>query len=327
MRQLWSEAIARTRPAEVELRHTLRAAEALTLRGGKRLRAALVALGYLASRPRGGPEPTIGLGVAVELVQAYFLIHDDWMDRDPVRRGGPSVHAALEQVLGDAHLAACGAVLAGDYCQALALQELAKAPVAPRRRAEVLGAFAQMQADAVIGQKLDVLSSTAAPEEVYRLKTASYTVLGPLWLGAVQGGAPAEDRVAWERFARPLGVAFQLRDDLLGVLGEESVTGKPWGSDLRSGKRTALVQLVDKLGSGAERAAVRRVLGRSDASDAQVRRAVSALQSSGVCRRVEQRARRLAAEAERAVAELPLRRAAAATLLSGAARALTRRSA
>src|SRR5262245_49403519 len=185
----------------------LEAAQALCARGCKRLRAALVAVGH---RLGGGDGRVLAACCAVELLQAYFLIHDDWMDGDRLRRGGPAVHAALEGAFGSVHLAAAGAILAGDYTLALATRTLARAEVPAGRWAQVLGRFAQMQLDAVVGQKLDVLGDGSNLEEVYRLKTASYTVLGPLHLGLEL--CPARDDAgrmlaALEAFAVPLGVA------------------------------------------------------------------------------------------------------------------------
>src|ERR1700733_11448455 len=92
----------------------------LTLRGGKRLRAVLVAAAYVACEGEGGATRVTHAGVAVELLQGYLLIHDDWMDQDEVRRGGPSVHVILRGLLSDARLGDAAAILAGDYGSALA---------------------------------------------------------------------------------------------------------------------------------------------------------------------------------------------------------------
>lgn len=303
----------------------LDAARALCSRGGKRLRAALVAVGH---RLGGGDGRVLAACCAVELLQAYFLIHDDWMDGDRLRRGGPAVHAALEGQFGSVHLAAAGAVLAGDYTLALATRVLARVEAPEGRWPRVVGRFAQMQLDAVVGQQLDVLGDGSNLEEVYRLKTASYTVLGPLHLGlelCPTGGTNGRMLAALEAFAVPLGIAFQLRDDLIGAFADPAVTGKPLGGDLRAGKRTLLVSLaLGRRGSDAERL-LSSVLGNPQASTGEVQRTLAALDACGARAEVESRItalRRDAAEALDAGAWSPAARA----LLDGLMTAMLERT-
>ena len=267
------------------------------------MRAALVSVGYRL----GGGDDAVGNVLeaccAVELLQAYFLIHDDWMDQDRLRRGGPAVHAALEGVFASEHLAAAGAVLAGDFTLALATSALSRSRVAEGRWPAVLQRFARMQLDAVIGQKLDVLGDGSAIDDVYRLKTASYTVQGPLLLGLElgPGAAPSGAVAALEAFAVPLGIGFQLRDDLIGAFADESVTGKPRGGDLRAGKRTLLHNLaLGRRGSEVERL-VSAALGNANASDAQVQQALVALEACGARAEVERRITALSSEATAAL--------------------------
>jgi geranylgeranyl diphosphate synthase, type I len=276
----------------------LAAARELCLRGGKRLRAALVAAGYRIAGGDADLAPCLPLCCAVELLHAYFLIHDDWIDQDELRRGGPSVHAALEQQLGSAHLGAAGAVLAGDYTAALATRVLLQAPLPAERQAQVLSRFVAMQMDAVVGQQLDVLGDGSNLDEVYRLKTGSYTVLGPLLLGAALGEPDAELNAALEAFALPLGIAFQLRDDLLGAFGDPMQTGKPRGSDLLANKRTLLLQAA--LHSPKCRAALEGVLGNPAAPAQAVSHALDVIAASGARARVEARIAELVARAARA---------------------------
>src|SRR5690606_35756048 len=162
----------------------------------------------------------------------------------------------------------------------------------------------KVELGAVIGQKLDVLGDGSSLEEVYRLKTASYTVLGPLHLGLELCAArddAARMLAALEAFAVPLGVAFQLRDDLIGAYADPKVTGKPLGGDLRSGKRTLLVSLgLARRGSDAERA-LSGVLGNAHASDAEVERTLAALEACGARAEVERRIRALARDASDAL--------------------------
>jgi len=320
---IWNEAEQEYARYGEAVMQPLAAARALCLRGGKRLRAGLVAVGHCLGSGALDLDAALPVCCAVELLQAYFLIHDDWMDQDRLRRGGPAVHAALESVFASQHLAACGAVLAGDYTLALATRVLARSPrsvVLP----SLLARFAQMQLDAVVGQQLDVLGDGSSLDDVYRLKTASYTVFGPLALGLELSGRGEAAGNALENFATPLGVAFQLRDDLIGAFGATAVTGKPRGSDLLAGKRTPLVAAALKLGTPDAVQAIRAALGNPGASLATLDAALIALEASGAPEHVDARIHGLVEEARQAllVAGFDARGRA---LLDGVLRTLTER--
>ena len=233
----------------------------LTRRGGKRLRAALAMVGYVACGGHGEEPAVIDAGAALELLQTYLLVHDDWMDGDTVRRGGPSVHAMLRQHFGDDAKGDASAILAGDYACALAQETLARAPASPLTLVRALAFFARMQADAIYGQQLDIAARAEDVEQMHDLKTGSYTVRGPLVLGGMLADATNGQLRALTAYARPLGVAFQLRDDLLGAFGETEVTGKPYGNDLRAGKKTALVDEAETRLDAEGREVVARAFG------------------------------------------------------------------
>lgn len=233
----------------------------LTRRGGKRMRAAMLALGYQAAggKRRDAVMPAM---LALELLQTYFLIHDDWMDGDTDRRGGPTVHMALGQRFNDAGQGDRAAILAGDWANALAHATLLECDVPPAALLQAVKCFAEMHRDVVIGQTLDVLPppvrrATAADiERVYALKTGAYTVAGPVVVGAALAGHTALSELAYA--LAPIGVAFQLRDDWLGAFGDPAKTGKPRGSDLREGKRTPLLCMLGDVDTAlTERVAAR----------------------------------------------------------------------
>jgi geranylgeranyl diphosphate synthase type I len=296
----------------------------LCLRGGKRSRPALLVAGYRAGSMGAKLEPALDAGVSLELLHAYFLIHDDWMDRDELRRGGPSVHAILTRKLRSKELGHASAILAGDYAVALATEALARVDLVASRAASVFSCFAQMQIDAVLGQELDLLANARDVEKVYELKTASYTVRGPLRMGALMAGAPTRLLTALDRFALPVGIAYQLRDDLLSAFGDPSVTGKPFGSDLKSGKHTVLMATALKRARGREHRLLKRVVGNQAASDSDVKNAVGVLESSGARAQVEARIDELVSNAFGALHAGRLSPDGIA-LLEGAARALTMR--
>lgn len=308
-----------------EVRAVVQAMTSLCLRGGKRLRPALVVTGHQSATSSDNWDALLDAGVALELLQAYFLIHDDWMDEDDTRRGGPSVHAHLGKRFRSSHLGNAGAILAGDYSLALATEVVGRLDVPAKRLASIVACFSQMQADAVIGQQLDVVGKNTDIETMYRLKTASYTLQGPLVLGALVGGAKEETLEALARFSIPVGVAFQLRDDLLNAFSPPEVTGKPFAGDLKSGKRTLVVDWARRHGKAADKRALKAAFGNPNASINQLRAAVSALESSGARDKVEQRISALVADALEQLSQAPLRRDGR-VLLEGAAAALTDRS-
>lgn len=271
----------------------------LSLRGGKRLRAALLVAGYRAASGTADLDPALDAGVAVELVQSYFLIHDDWMDRDETRRGGPAVHKLLERSLGSERMGEYSAVLAGDYSAALAMDAMSRLDVAPARLARAFSAFARMQMDAVTGQQLDVIGRGSNIEKTYVLKTGSYTVAGPLRLGALLAGGRPDLVASLERFALPAGVAFQLRDDLLSAFGDPKETGKPFANDIRNGKHTVLVERAFELSRGADRELLKRTWQNPRATERDLQRAVAVLERCGAKKAVEQRIEVLSTEARR----------------------------
>jgi len=215
------------------------------------------------------------------------------------------VHASLGARHGDAHLGASLSILAGNLAcaQSWRLFEGAAGDAALRERA--FRVVMRMHEEVLIGQELDLL----AVEDVSRmqqLKTGSYTLRGPIALGAALGGANEAQERALDRFATPLGEAFQMRDDLLGTFGDTRSTGKPAGNDLRAGKRTALIAAAEARCTAADLAPLHAVLGDARATDADVRRAIELLDRSGARVAAEERLDALLGEARAPLAGAPL---------------------
>jgi geranylgeranyl diphosphate synthase type I len=284
----------------------LRPAHALlrdyALRGGKRIRGALVMLGNEAA---GGPG-ALDASVGIELLHAYLLIHDDFMDRDEVRRGGPTLHSSLARRAG-AHIGGSVAILLGSLCQAWAYELVLAAPGRALEAAQVLTEALQ---DVIVGQALDLLAPlgpelpAAGVLDVQRMKTGSYSFELPLKLGATLAGASLEVLAALERYARPLGQAFQIADDLLGTFGAPEQTGKPNASDLREGKRTLLIARALETANAKDAAALRAGLGDPQA-DVEELRAI--LRRSGAVESARAEAESLCSEALRHLDALPAR--------------------
>lgn len=271
----------------------LEAVEELTMRGGKRLRPAVLVAAMTSVRPGRGVRDVLAACASLELMQTYLLVHDDWMDGDLVRRGGPSVHARLRESHGP-HGDAL-AILAGDLASTLAWELMNDAAWQSPRGRELVTSFARIHQEVVLGQEMDLLGSDDV-SRMQRLKTGSYTVSGPLRLGALLGDPSEAQLAALERFGGPLGEAFQIRDDLLGTFGDAREVGKPIGGDLRTGKRTAIVRELEQSVPERERASVLRVLGR-EASESELDAARRALVATGVRARVEARLELLLDEA------------------------------
>ena len=295
----------------------------LTMRGGKRVRPIVTAVAFRAASGSDDPSATIDPGAALELLQTYLLIHDDWMDADDERRGGPAVHFAFARRHNDTHLGASLGVLAGDLASTFGWELLLRSAFPAGRRDEALRLYVRIQKEVFAGQQLDLMADQDV-ERMHRLKTGSYTTRGPAELGGLLADATEDAIVSLRHWAEPVGVAFQLRDDLLGTFGSAKQTGKP-GEDLRHGKNTAVVAAFRANGaSGAAKAAVDAAWGNLEATDAEVEAAQQALFEAS--RRVETRLDVLVEHAVEAVAGSPFDDEAKA-MLDAVTRLLTDRGA
>lgn len=227
------------------------------LRGGKRIRPAFAWTGWLgAGGDPSGPDADAVLQVcsALEFVQACALVHDDIIDSSLTRRGFPTVHVTFaerhrrSEWIGDpAAFGEAVAILLGDLalCWADDLIREADLPMGTVRRVGPM--WSAMRTEVLGGQLLDIAvearsdDSLDAALRIDRYKTAAYTVERPLLIGGALANANAALLDVYRTFGADIGIAFQLRDDLLGVFGDPAVTGKPSGDDLREGKRTVLI--------------------------------------------------------------------------------------
>lgn len=289
--------LERSRGYGPEVANMVEAVASLCSRGGKRLRPGLCVVGALTRDAQADVEAAIEAGVALELLQAYFLIHDDWMDQDEERRGGPTAHVTLSKQFRSKALGERSAILAGDHAVGLATMQLATLRIDKSKLQKVFVQFAEMQLAAVAGQQVDIIGKTTNPELTYELKTASYTVRGPLLLGAEIAGANEKTKALLDAYSLPTGIAFQLRDDLIGVFGNPDHTGKPQGGDLKEGKNTSLVRWAQQRLPKAKRAALDTVLGNRKATKIQVARAIALLEDCGARDAIEERIATLKAEA------------------------------
>ena len=325
------------------------AAAESAMHGGKRMRARFCHSGWSAVMRRSAPhspepEALWRLCASLEVFQAAALVHDDLIDNSDTRRGRPSSHRALEgrhRALGWAGDAApfgrSAAILLGDLLLAWSDDLLEDALHGEETAASVRGLYARMRRDVTVGQFLDITEESAwslTPDadhaeralRIVSLKSARYSVEQPLLLGAALAGADAVQRAALSAFGRPLGTAFQLRDDVLGVFGDPEVTGKPAGDDLREGKRTLLVALTRTASPPGVRRAIDELLGDPDLDGEQVRFLQATMRESGALDRVEELISSAAQEAERALSGTPLDHASVSELRELARAATVRTS-
>ena len=322
---------------------------AATLRGGKRLRAAFCYWGWRSvtdASPQASDLPVdiVSAAAALEIFHAAALVHDDIIDNSDTRRGRPATHRAFEAAhlagnwTGDA--AAFGrssGILAGDLLVAWSddLFEEGIADAAPDRARAARRRYAEMRRDVTVGQYLDIAAETVpAPDDqqldralhVASFKSARYSVQQPLLIGSAIGGARGDQDAALRAFGHPVGMAFQLRDDVLGVFGDSAATGKPSGDDLREGKRTALIAFARQALPASVRRTLDELLGDPDLDDAQVRMLQDTIRDSGALDRVEELIVAYAREADRALSGASLDNASVGALRDLARAAVHRQS-
>ncbi len=289
------------------------------LRPGKRLRPFLVEAGYLAGGGACG-EDVMPVAAAAEMLHVFALAHDDIMDRSDLRRGLPAAHRMWEAWHGKhglrgggGHFGVSVALLIGDLALALSDTLIDGARLDSDRREVVRGVWNTMREEVIEGQFLDVVASSRpapTPEQdiwsILSLKSGKYTLERPLHLGAAAAGADDSVAAAFTSFGIPLGRAFQIQDDILGLFGDEGATGKPADSDIREGKSTLLISRAYETADDACREHLKRVWGDDAASPADVERVRAIVTSTGARCYAEQTAERLVQEALDALTAAPI---------------------
>ncbi len=267
--------------------------------GGKRLRPAFCYWGWRAA---GGVDcdEILAAAAALELLQACALVHDDVMDGSDRRRGAPSVH----RMFGSQHRVAgwhgnpetfgvSAAILLGDLCLVWSEQMINTSGLDHAALLRAQPVHDAMRVELMTGQYLDVVEqamggvSVERALRVARYKAAKYTIEGPLLIGAALADGSPQVATALSAYGLPLGEAFQLRDDVLGVFGDPSATGKPAGDDLREGKRTVLVAAALTRADNRETAIIRRHLGDPGLDAHDVDRLREIITSTGALAEVE----------------------------------------
>jgi geranylgeranyl diphosphate synthase type I len=271
---------------------------ASSVAGGKYARSTFAYLGWLAGA--GESAAALRAAASTELLHAFALVQDDVMDRSAMRRGRPAAHVRLaewyaaQNLAGDArHFGESAAILLGDLLLVWAEQMLRESGLGTDALARGWPVYDRLRGELAVGQLADLvydarhLPPMEAVLATSRRKSGNYTVRRPLELGAALAGCDHAVRAALGRYGGLVGEAFQLRDDLLGVFGRPSVTGKPNGGDLREHKATSVITLASELAGPGQRAELQRLHARAHLSEPELARLRELIADTGAAGRIE----------------------------------------
>lgn len=279
----FDEVIGKTAKRDFPTSEALKNVKRMVLSGGKRLRPALMYHSYLGA---GGKykKRMLKTAVSVELIHFFLLIHDDIMDRDFKRHGRDTIHFAYQKMAkkifpkkDSAHFGNSMAIIIGDMVGALGNQIIYNSDFDPALVVKALHKLQDVVSCTVIGQAKDLFMQNGGKAkekdvlEMYEYKTAKYTFEGPLHLGAILGGADEKTLAGITKFSVPLGIAFQIKDDILGLFGSEKKIGKPVGSDIKEGKQTILLVKACEKCSREQKKILESILGKKDISAKEIK--------------------------------------------------------
>ncbi len=286
--------------------------KSLILRGGKRLRPALVYYGYRGLKSDREDE-LIFASMSIELLHCYLLIHDDIMDNDSKRRGGPTLHElyrsypSSKYFRSDRDYGISMATVAGDIVCGYAFEVLSQSnfPIDNVNRA--INELAHMSVIAGYGQALDIDEVCSSNDKeinafkINQLKTTEYTIRGPLVLGAVLAGIDNVYMNIFDNYASSLGQAFQIQDDILGLFGSEEQIGKQNASDIREGKRTILITTALKMANISQKRIINNFFGKPDLKESEIKSIRKVIIDTGALEHCKSLCRSLVEDAKSAI--------------------------
>ena len=272
------------------------AAGHLIVNGGKRLRPYMV---IRSCQILGGKSSTAMISAsAVEMVHNFTLVHDDIMDNDEMRHGVPTVHKKFGMPI---------AILAGDVLFSKAFQIISESKLSPNATTHLISRLAKACVDVCEGQLLDI---KMADEKRIPTEAEYITMIGKKTaalfdvscaMGAICATNKPKDISNLSDFGRNLGIAFQITDDLIGVMGDPKVTKKPVGNDLREGKKSLPILMAIKLAKGNERKTILKAFGNSKISKKDLNKAVEVIRSLGIEEKVRNQALKYAEKSEKSL--------------------------
>ena len=283
--------------------------------GGKCLRSTFMYLGWLAGA--GDSDEALFASASLELFHAFALLQDDVMDASSFRRGRPAAHVQFtqwhrkRQLSGPAdRFGESAAILLGDLCLIWAEQMLRESGIEYRRLQQAWPRYDAMRTELALGQFADLANdvrdvpSMATVLEVARRKSGNYTVRRPLEIGAALSGCSDRTISGLGRYGEAVGEAFQLRDDVLGVFGAETVTGKPDGQDLIERKATSVVIAAHQLADPSSRRQLTDLMNAGDLDDSDIDRWRTLIVKTGAVQWIEDKIGDRVASALEALDEL-----------------------
>ena len=272
------------------------AAGHLIVNGGKRLRPYMV---IRSCQILGGKSSTAMIAAsAVEMVHNFTLVHDDIMDNDEMRHGVPTVHKKFGMPI---------AILAGDVLFSKAFQIISESKLSPNANAHLISRLAKACVDVCEGQLLDI---KMADEKRIPTEAEYITMIGKKTaalfdvscaMGAICATNKPKDISNLSTFGRNLGIAFQITDDLIGVMGDPKVTKKPVGNDLREGKKSLPILMAIKLARANEKKIILKAFGNSKISKKDLNMAVEVIRSLGIEEKVRNQALKYAEKSEKSL--------------------------
>jgi len=300
-----------------------------TLASGKRIRPALVYYGYLAAGGKDGKE-IVEASMAIELLHSFLLMHDDIIDRDAKRHNIATIHeqyrkigASMAPRKDSVHFGNSMAIITGDMTAAMANEIIFNADFPPEIIIQALDKLQNIVYTTIPGEMLDVVLENrgrATEKEILEMfegKTSRYTFEGPLHLGSILAGGDEKMLAHFTRYALPLGKAFQIRDDILGVFGKEDKIGKPVGSDVVEGKQTLLLVKALEKGNQRQRDILKNLLGKKDLTSGELENFREIIKETGSLAYCRNLADNLAEESLEALAEMKFKNNQAETFLAG----------
>lgn len=287
---------------------------------GKRIRPALMYFGYLAS---GGKNKAaiIRAAMSVELLHIAFLIQDDIIDRDALRHGKPTMHWAYKKYAEENlnlnksesyHYGISQAICIADVGIEMAYKALADSSFANALKIKAISKLSKTVFNTAMGEMSDVLAENLPNVNekqvlnILEYKTARYTIYGPFSIGLTLAGKSEKDISRLRDYAVPLGVAFQIRDDILGMFGDSAVTGKPVGADLKEGKKTLLIINALRKAMPKQKQIILKNLGNKGCSEKGLNEVREIIKETGSLDYSNRLAEKLAAESKKALHKLPL---------------------
>jgi geranylgeranyl diphosphate synthase, type I len=298
----------------------------LTLAGGKRVRGAFMYWGY---RAVGGSETEkiIEASMSIELTNIFLLIHDDVIDRDDFRHGVSTIHKKYERLaqrfykkVDARHFGNSMGIVIGDMAAAFGNEIIFNSRFGPEIVLKALDKLQDIVTTTVSGEIFDVMleakgkASEREVLEVFENKTAKYTVEGPLHLGAMLAGADKEVLKSFSGYAIPVGIAFQIQDDILGAFGNEKKLGKPVCSDLREGKQTLLIVRALNKANHSQKMLIKRLLGNKDVTDKEIEIFRQVVRDTGSLEYSQKMAKNLVQKGKRALENADINKEAKAFL-------------